>query len=105
MTKKIALPFLIVLLLNIGCRKMDSVCAQAGEHSQEIGDAFTAAGSAAIAFDQDPSRENCIAYRDAFNHYLDLARKYEPCWIPSQRDELRQGIRDAEEELNELDCN
>lgn len=72
------------------------------ELEDEIND-FT---QALTAYSQDPTTANCEAYKEAYLDYLDALRDWEDCYIYAYSEaEFNQVIDDAEEAVNELDCN
>jgi hypothetical protein len=72
------------------------------ELEQEI-NAYTAA---LTAYTQNPTTANCEAFKDAYLDYLDALRDWEDCYIYAYSEaEFNQAIDDAEDAINELECN
>jgi hypothetical protein len=71
------------------------------ELSMLSGDLF----AAAFAYGFDPSPENCEAYKDALDEYLNEAEKYESCAEDAgELKEFREALDEARAELDQLEC-
>lgn len=65
-------------------------------------DAITATGT---AFGNDPTTENCNAYKTAFNNYLTALESLEGCYRENGLgDEFELSIEEARADINDLDC-
>ncbi len=96
---------LCMICIAFACRKpADSPCFVTESESQEVTTALEDVVQTGLTYSEDPTQGNCLAYQEAFRAYLDIAKEFLPCWTPIHRDELREGIKDAEEELASLDC-
>lgn len=65
-----------------------------------------AVSSAALAYGSDQSQENCQAYKNAFQDYLNALKEFEDCSELSTQDRqsLQSSIAQAQSGLNGLDC-
>ena len=95
---------LLFCLTITACRKSADDCVVTNQEIAEIIAAQDAINEKGMIYFQNETPENCRAFQDAYQQYLDVAKLRVPCWIPSQREALRQGIADAEESLAELGC-
>lgn len=98
--------FITVLFLSCSGNSLEERCgpnwSPAVELEQEIND-FT---NALTVYSQDPTTANCEAYKDAYLDYLDALRDWEDCYVYAySAAEFNQVIDDAEDAVNELDCN
>ncbi|MBN1416647.1 MAG: hypothetical protein JW973_16210 [Bacteroidales bacterium] len=59
---------------------------------------------AAMAYAANPTHETCVAYKDAYQDYIDELKKFKKCalWTPQQKAELDAAIDNAEDEINSL---
>lgn len=72
----------------------------------EIEDEINAYTTALTNYSQDPSTENCEAFKEAYLDYLDALREWEDCYVYAySQEEFNQTIDEAEDAINELDCN
>jgi len=60
--------------------------------------------AASTAYSQDPSPQNCQAYKNAYANYIDALKKYDKCVEASERDEWRQSLEEAERDVMDLQC-
>ncbi len=72
----------------------------------ELGDELALASSTAIAYEQNDTEANCIAYRNALQAYLDELRPYGNCQAltGSDRDGYEDSMDDLQESIDELNC-
>ena len=73
-------------------------------YSQEINDELQAFLDAATNYANDASTANCNAYRQAGQDYLDALRAFENCSNIVGLDEYREGVAEAQAELDALSC-
>ena len=69
----------------------------------DLSDEIQATTDAAIVYGNDPTQQNCDAYKDAWQDYLDALRDLEDC----ARDagalaEFNQAIQDAEDAVDQI---
>ena len=95
---------LALTLTFAACRESTDDCIVTDQEIAEITVAQEAINEKGMLYFQNETPENCRDFQQAYQQYLDLAKLRVSCWIPSQREALRQGIADAEEALAELDC-
>ena len=62
--------------------------------------------TAAIAlYSQEPTKENCEAYKDAYEEYIDVIEEWEDCYIyAGQQASFNQSIADARAAIEAIDC-
>ncbi|MEM8524562.1 MAG: hypothetical protein AAGG68_07955 [Bacteroidota bacterium] len=66
---------------------------------------LVALNEAAFKYSDDPSPENCKAYKEAANFYLESATELQDCAkLVGQEDLYNTAIEETEEDLAELDC-
>lgn len=92
-----------VTVAALSCRKDNPLaCAT---YALEISDEATAWGNAATAWSNDPTAENCRAYKDAGQKYLNALKRYDGCtFTAADRASFNANIKEAEDELNALNC-
>ena len=74
--------------------------------SVEFQEELSSVNNAAVTYSQNPTTENCEAYREAYLDYIDALRDWEDCYtFYDLDDEFNQALDDAEEAANNLDCN
>ncbi len=102
--KKLSLFILLLSLVSmINCRKSSPLSCTA--FALEISDEASAWGDAATRFSNDPSPENCAAYKIAGQQYLNALKGYDSCAFTGQdRASYNASIKEAEESLNDLMC-
>ena len=98
----------ILTLLGLSSCKKDkgsndpSICA--GTWAQQVMDEVDAMSTALSAYISDPSQENCIAYKNALQDYVDALDPYLECsaWTAEQRAELQSELEDSEDQISQL---
>ncbi len=63
-----------------------------------------ALSTAASAYGNDPTTENCEAFRSAYQAYLDTAADLDNCVIGTERQDYLDAIAEAQVELDNLQC-
>ena len=59
----------------------------------------------AFKYGEDPSPENCLAYKEAANFYLESAVELKDCaTLVGQEDLYNMAIEETEADLEELEC-
>ena len=60
--------------------------------------------AAATAYATNPTYETCVAYKDAYQDYIDALKPYLQCatWTPDQMAQLQDAIDEAEEDIETL---
>ena len=79
-----------------------AICSS--EWADEEYDALIAAWN---AYSANMSVENCNAYKNAYQDYIDALEPFLECtatWTEAERQEVRDAIDEAEEAMNELTC-
>ncbi|MEM8524619.1 MAG: hypothetical protein AAGG68_08240 [Bacteroidota bacterium] len=93
------------LLLLASCDD-DSACANNFNFTTELAAEFTALNDAALLHAQDPTPENCNAYKASATAYLDAASELKTCAeIAGQGIAYAQAIADTQAEVDNLMCN
>jgi hypothetical protein len=107
MSKQILLiSFLGILVFGfIGCKKTTPAGCSAAWAS-ELSEQAAAVSTAAQAYALDPTQENCLAYKAAYQAYIDALEPYGNCatLTGADRDAWQQAIDDARENVNNIDC-
>ncbi|MEO0734456.1 MAG: hypothetical protein AAFZ52_16585 [Bacteroidota bacterium] len=102
------LALLACALFTTGCGGDDDgpggLLCTSEAYANDIQDEAAAFSNAAIAYGQDQSTANCNAYKDAANAYLDAIKRYETCAEIRDRQDYRDGIRDAEDAIAAITC-
>jgi len=71
----------------------------------ELTTELAALNEAAFKYGEDPSPENCLAYKEAANFYLESAVELKDCaTLVGQEDLYNTAIEETEADLEELDC-
>jgi hypothetical protein len=71
-----------------------------------VQDELTAVTNAAMTYAQNPTTQNCNAYKTAYSGYIDALEPYGKCtlWSAQQKTEWQNAIDNARDELDTL-CN
>lgn len=98
--------FIFALLLTgmcfISCG--DSDC-ESFSLNTEIQDELNAFTEAAMVFGNNPTMENCLAYRDAGQDYVDAFAAFRDCAADTgQLSEFNQSLESAQESLDQIMC-
>ncbi|MEM6698245.1 MAG: hypothetical protein AAF806_02770 [Bacteroidota bacterium] len=71
----------------------------------ELTTELAALNEAAFKYGEDPSPENCLAYKEAANFYLESAVELKDCAsLVGQEDLYNMAIEETEADLEELEC-
>jgi hypothetical protein len=74
--------------------------------SEEFQDELNAITTAATNYGQNPTKENCEAYKEAYLDYIDALRDFEDCYTFYDLDEeFSQLLDESEASVNNIDCN
>jgi len=106
MFKTIAISFVLLgtLFFTSSCDKEEN-CKDGFNFATEISTEFTALNDAAILYAQDPTSENCNAYKAAATAYLDAAIDLKTCAeLAGQGTAYTQAIADTQAEVDALQC-
>ncbi|NKI31178.1 hypothetical protein [Croceivirga thetidis] len=98
---------LLTTLIWSGCSEDDSVLDNCGERfwAQEVSTEAEALSAAATQFGIEPSVANCNAFRASAQTYLDALESARPCVDSSEKAEFDQAVDEAQDSIDELDCN
>ncbi len=96
----------VFLVLGLGSCKKDKDPVNCANWALEVEDELTAAMVAAITFGMDETTENCNAYKEAMEDYINVAEQFVDCegLTADEREELEDSIEGAQEELDDLNC-
>ncbi len=98
----------VVLVLGLGsCKKESKDPARCSAYwATELEEELTTLTNAAMAYITDPSSENCIAYKEACQDYVDAVRPYANCsgYTAEQRQEIQEDMEEWEAEIEDLNC-
>lgn len=74
--------------------------------STELSDEINAMSAAAQAYGQNPSYENCMAYKNAAQAYLNALKPYGNCAALTGQDRVawQNALDQAQQSVDELDC-
>ena len=101
---KLLFAFLFVGVLFTACGDDDVECTEAGI-SEAIQDETEALSNAASAYAVDPSTENCEAFKDAYQDFIDEAKSLQDCANEvGEGEEYMQSIEEAEAAIAALEC-
>jgi hypothetical protein len=94
------------LVVLTSCKKDENndpeYCATAW--ATAVQDELTAVTNAAVTYAQNPTTENCTAYKAAYQNYIDAMEPYGNCsaWTAQQKADLQNQIDNAREEMDTL---
>lgn len=98
--------FTTVLMLSCSGNSLEERCGANWNPSLELEEEITNLQNTTIAFTQDPTTENCEAYKEAYLDYIDGLRDWEDCYIHiGQQVEFNQALDNAQANVESLDCN
>lgn len=84
---------------------LEDKCGTSWSPADELQDEITALTNAATVYGQNPTIENCEAYKDAYQDYLDEIKDWEDCYVyVGQQAEFNQAIADAQASLDAFEC-
>lgn len=99
-----------VVLSFSSCNKDDDSngpngpCVGYSSWALSLSDEAAALSSAASTYGQDPTTENCQAYKQAYIDYIDAAENISSCVPAGQKAAYQQSLDDARDSLNDLPC-
>ncbi|MEO0571826.1 MAG: hypothetical protein AAF039_08975 [Bacteroidota bacterium] len=96
-----------VMFMLSSCSDDDGVINNCAERfwAAEVADEAAVLSSASINFSNAPTVETCNAFRVAAQDYLDALEDARSCVDNSDRAEFDEAVDEAQESVNELDCN
>jgi hypothetical protein len=104
--KTLAICFVTTCLLCLGFAS----CGPAGPNCGTLGFSFAlqneilALSAASSAYQQDPSPQNCAAYREAYSNYIGALQGYDKCVPAEDRADWQQSLEEAQQEAANLSC-
>ncbi len=105
----LSLSLFVLLLITTGCGGDDdgisgpAFCTDQA-FSQAVSDAVNNLAAAAQNYANDQSTANCEAYKQAARDYLEEVKRFESCATIGQRQEFRDALQDAEDNVNMTLC-
>jgi hypothetical protein len=91
----IALPFFIA------CGKDDPATC---DYATEVQDELNAVNAAATTYGNNPTTENCNAFKAAYQNYLNELQDHDNCVLPAQQAQYQDAIDQAQASLDALQC-
>jgi len=105
MRKSLLIVALFALTLT-ACKKDkdDDPSYCSGVWATEVAEEWNAVYTAMLAYATNPTHETCVAYKDAYQDYIDSLEKFKKCalWTPAQKAELQDAIDEANEQISTL---
>ena len=110
---KTPISILLLMALSIivlsSCVKKDPLADRCGNNwapATELEKEINDLNNATMTYAQNPTNENCEAYKEAYLDYIDAIRDWEDCYIyVGLKDEFEQSIDQLEEAVQGIDCN
>ena len=103
--KLLACTLLLLAFAYVGCNDDDDNDPQPCNYATELAEELDAVTAAAQAFGANPTTENCEAFRQAYQNYLDEAEQYAECAaLAGDQAEYQQAIDQAQQALDGLQC-
>ena len=103
--------FLLLAIVSFfslnSCKKaVDDLVGCSPLWALEVMDEATALSTASTAYGQDQSSENCLAYKEACQDYIDAIEPYADCssFSAEQREEVQDSIDETQADLDALTC-
>ena len=99
---------LLIILFFVGfnsCKKDSGDPAYcAGTWATEIQAEINALNAAMTAYIATPNHTTCVAYKDAYQDYIDAMKPFLNCsaWTAQQKEDLQDAIDQAEAEVADL---
>ncbi len=96
----------LVSLSFVACGDDDGVdCDESFNFAVELEAEADALIDATFEYSMDPSTENCEAFKEAYQSYLDAASQLQDCADEvGQGAEFQQALQDAQDGLDSLPC-
>lgn len=109
MSKQIFLfSFLAIMILGWGgCKKTTTPAGCSTAWASELSDEVTALNNAAMTYVNNPTQENCLAYKAAAQAYVDALKPYGDCATLTGQDRTawQEALNSAQQSVDEIDCN
>lgn len=106
---KTALILLFSSIVLFSCKDDDDndngLCGNNWSPAVELESEITALSDAITVYSNDPTVQNCEAYKAAFQDYLNAIVSWEECYVHiGQQEQWQQDIDEAQADLDELEC-
>lgn len=84
--------------------KSDNIASCSVAWATELNDELSALSNAGFAYSNDPSTENCNAYKAAYQTYINALKPYGDCsaLTGQNRTAFEQALQDAQDEVGSL---
>ncbi len=94
-----------VVLGSMGCKKTTPAGCSAAWAS-DLQNEVQALTNALQAYSLDPTQENCLAYKAAYQAYIDALEPYGNCatLTGADRDAWQEALNEAQQDINDIDC-
>lgn len=96
----------IVILGSWSCKKQTTAASCSAAWASELSDEVTAMSNAAQAYSTNPTKENCLAYKSAAQSYVNAIEPYGNCatLTGADRDAWQKALNDAQQSVDDIDC-
>jgi hypothetical protein len=105
-SKKLFFFFSLILFLGLfsSCGSDGVDCGNSVNWASEINAELTAWTNAATAFSTNPTTENCNAYKDAYQDFIDALKPWGDCLSGQEFTDWQQDLNDAEAGVAAINC-
>jgi len=101
----LACAFIGIVFMTYSCSNNSSGDPVGCNYVTEVNDELTALNDAINVWVMDPSTDNCIAYVNAFQDYLNALEDHVDCaTLYGNQAELQTAINEAQANLNNIQC-
>jgi hypothetical protein len=95
----------IVAILGLNsCKKDKDPAGCSANWAQELLDEYSNVLTTSTTYENDPTQENCLAYKDALQDYVDAVEPLLSCSLltAEEQQELEEDLEDTEDEISTL---
>ncbi len=98
--------FLIVAVVSSCSKDEEKNAPCSAAWANELTDEINAFSAAAQTYAGNPTQENCIAYRQAAQAYLDALEPYGDCTLLTGQDRTswQNALEEAQESVDNMEC-
>jgi len=109
---KISNQFIVLFVFSLfilgSCGSSDPLeerCGSNWNSSVELEQEINNLTDAIVLYSQDPTKENCEAYKGAYQDYINIIKEWEDCYIyAGQQASFNQSIAEAQASIDDIDC-
>ena len=94
----------ILFFALTSCSKDSPINCFGGSWAQELSSELTDWTTAAQAYSENPTTENCNSYKSSISSYISAIDKLTDCIPTVSQQDFNMAVDEAKEELNEIDC-